>query len=382
MNLAPWAQSDETSRGRRYAEPEHPYRRAFARDRDRVIHCRAFRRLEYKTQVFVNHEGDHFRTRLTHSIEVAQIARTAARALELNEDLAETLALCHDLGHTPFGHLGEDVLSPLMSEIGGFSHNRQTLRIVERLERRYADFPGLNLTWEVREGIAKHSGMPDLKSFPEAEEYLPEVPPPLESQMIDLVDEIAYNHHDLEDGLESELIHVAELRREVRLFSEAWEDATAAKPNAGEWIRIKMSLRRIIDRLVTDMIQTTRERLETRALNSVEQVRGQDEWQVGLSAEVAQMNRDLKAYLLAGLYRHPKIDAAKAFFRTVVEELFSELVARPEKLPRRFREVADREGVVRAVGDYIAGMTDRYALQTHHRVCGGPGPEAAPMATR
>ena len=206
LELAPWAQRSEDSRGRRYAQPEHAYRSNYQRDRDRIIHSRAFRRLEYKTQVFVNHEGDHYRTRLTHSIEVSQIGRTVARALSLNEDLVESLALSHDLGHTPFGHLGEEVLRELLRDSGGFNHNRQTLRIVEHLEDRYPDFPGLNLSWEVREGIAKHSGQIDVSAAPEFAEYEPDLQPPLEAQMIDLVDEIAYNHHDIDDGLESGLL--------------------------------------------------------------------------------------------------------------------------------------------------------------------------------
>src|SRR5213593_1757643 len=257
--LATYAMCAAKSRGRRYLEPEHPYRSAFMRDRDRVIHSRAFRRLEYKTQVFVNHEGDHYRTRLTHSIEVSQIARTVARTLGLNADLAECLALSHDLGHTPFGHLGEDVLRELMKDEGGFDHNRQSLRIVDRLEERYPAFPGLNLTYETREGIAKHSGVFDPRSCPEYAEYDSTEQPPLEAQMIDIVDEIAYNHHDVDDGLESRLIDLDELCSEVELFGGAMEEARRLWPQAGRHSWINASLRRVIDLLVTDLIASTRE---------------------------------------------------------------------------------------------------------------------------
>src|SRR5947207_800849 len=221
MELASYAMRPEQSRGRRYLESEHSYRSPFQRDRDRIIHSRAFRRLEYKTQVFVNHEGDHYRTRLTHSIEVSQIARTVARTLGLNADLAECLSLAHDLGHTPFGHLGEDVLAELMKNDGGFDHNRQSLRIVEKIEERYPDFPGLNLTYETREGIAKHSGVFDPRACPEYGDYDANEQPPLEAQMIDIVDELAYNHHDTDDGLESRLIDLEELSASVALFADA-----------------------------------------------------------------------------------------------------------------------------------------------------------------
>ncbi len=380
--LAPWAQPDAATRGRRYPEPEHAYRPVYARDRDRVIHCRAFRRLEYKTQVFVNHEGDHYRTRLTHSIEVAQIARTVARALGLNADLAESLALSHDLGHTPFGHLGEEVLDPLLAELGGFSHNRQTLRIVEVLERRYPDFPGLNLTWEVREGIAKHSGRPDLSRFPEATQYEPLLPPPLESQMIDLVDEIAYNHHDIDDGLESRLIEAAELASAVPLFGRAFTEAARRWPVHEERMWVKVALRRVIDTLVGDLVAHTREAIASRNLRSVEEVRRQPEWLAALSPAVAAENRALKEYLHENLYRHPRIVEVKRHLARVLEDLFAVYRSRPEEMPARYSELAAEEGNARAACDYLAGMTDRFALQEHGRLCGGPGPEAFPFATR
>lgn len=380
--LAPYAQRDDQSRGRRYPESEHAYRAPFARDRDRIVHSRAFRRLEYKTQVFVNHEGDHYRTRLTHSIEVSQIARTVARALGLNTDLAESLALSHDIGHTPFGHLGEEVLDPLLAGLGGFTHNRQALRIVEQVEERYPDWPGLNLTWETREGICKHSGPPDLARAPEAMEFEPHQPPPLEAQMIDLVDEIAYNHHDIEDGLESRLLDLDELVRTVELFGAPYRAAQQRWPAQSGWMWAKVALRGVIDRLVTDLCRQVQQAVEARRIGSVDDVRAQREWIVGLSPTTAQANRELKDYLRDKLYRHPRILETKAFFARVLSELFAAYVARPAEMPARFLSRVGNDGAPRAVCDYVAGMTDRFALQEHRRLCGGPGPEGIPYATR
>ncbi len=379
---APWAQDERESLGRRHPEPDHPYRAAYARDRDRVIHCRAFRRLEYKTQVFVNHEGDHFRTRLTHTLEVNQIARTVARALGLNTDLADSLALSHDLGHTPFGHLGEDILDPLMKAQGGFNHNRQTLRIVEKLERRYPRFPGLNLTWEVREGIAKHSGPPDLDTTPEAAEYRPEQPPPLEAQLIDIVDEIAYNHHDLDDGLESRLLDLSSLVDGVPLFGRPFSAARAAHPDHDEWMLIKISLRGVIDRLVTDLIETTAERLRSLRIQSVGDVRARREWIVSLSDATSRENATLKRFLREQLYRHPRMNDARSYFARVLSELFEAYRSRPEEMPDRFAGYVETSTAERAAADYIAGMTDRFALLEHRRLCGGAGPEGVPLASR
>ena len=380
--MAPWAQRDSASRGRRHQETEHPFRPPYARDRDRIIHCRAFRRLEYKTQVFVNHEGDHYRTRLTHSIEVAQIARTVARALELNSDLAESLALSHDLGHTPFGHLGEEVLHPRVAHIGGFEHNRQTLRIVEVLEQRYPDFPGLNLTWEVREGIAKHSGPPDPRRAPEFAEYEADVPPPIEAQIIDLVDEIAYNHHDIEDGLESGLLDLDGLVEGVPLFGDGYRAARNEHPGLDARMWIKIALRRVIDTLVTDLVRTTRGALERAGVQSVEEVRSHGEWIVGLSAHVQSQARQLKRHLHEALYQHPRIQTVKEHFARVLEDLFEAYRNGGAPLPARFESRAREDGLERAVVDYIAGMTDRFALLEHRRLCDGPGPAAAPSATR
>lgn len=378
---APWAQREEETRGRRHPEAEHAFRPVYARDRDRIIHCRAFRRLEYKTQVFLNHEGDHYRTRLTHSLEVSQIARTVARALGLNEDLAESLALSHDMGHTPFGHLGEDVLDPLMKGLGGFDHNRQTLRVVETLEERYPDFPGLNLTWETREGIAKHSGPPDVGRAPEAAEYLPGVPPTLEGQLIDLVDEIAYNHHDIDDGLESKLLDVGEFAEEAPIFGRPFAEARAAYPAQSERMWVKIALRRLIDVLVSDLVAATRAAIEARGVRSVADVRAQAAWLVSLSPEVAAENKNLKRRLNARLYKHPRIVEAKSYCAGVLRDLFHSYSGAPGEMPERFRVRAEEDGLPRAVCDYIAGMTDRYALQEHRRLCGGLGPDALPSAT-
>lgn len=380
--LAPWAQTEASSRGRRHPEAEHPYRPLYARDRDRVIHCRAFRRLEYKTQVFLNHEGDHYRTRLTHSLEVAQIARTVSRALGLNSDLAECLSLSHDLGHTPFGHLGEEVLDPLLAAEGGFSHNRQTLRIVEKLEVRYPEFPGLNLSWEVREGIAKHSGRPDPRLFPESAEYEPGAPPPVEAQMIDLVDEIAYNHHDIDDGLESRLLDLEELAEVIPLFGRPFREARDAGPGLAPAMLVKIALRRMIDRLVSDLVENTAATLRDQGVGSLADIRAGGEWQAGLSPAVARENRELKNFLNERLYRHPRILEIKRPLARVLADLFLAYTSRPAELPLRFVERDLEEGARRVAADYIAGMTDRFALQEHRRLCGGPGPDALPFATR
>ena len=369
--LAPYAMSAAKSRGRRYPEPEHPYRPAFMRDRDRVIHSRAFRRLEYKTQVFVNHEGDHYRTRLTHSIEVSQIARTVAHALGLNGDLAECLSLAHDLGHTPFGHLGEDVLQGLMKEDGGFDHNRQSLRIVEKIEERYPDFPGLNLTYETREGIAKHSGVFDPNACPEYGDYDANEQPPLEAQMIDLVDELAYNHHDVDDGLESRLIDLEELCGSVALFEEAVTEAKKRWPSAERHAWINVSLRRVIDRLVSDLIATTRGRIEASGVQSIEDVRSAPRPLVGLSEDLAAANRQLKRFLNQRLYRHPRIETTRDTYRRVLIDLFTAYRENPLLLPDSQRRRNADEGTARLIADYIAGMTDRYALDEHRRLFGG-----------
>jgi dGTPase len=368
LELAPWAQRSEDSRGRRYAQPEHAYRSDYQRDRDRIIHSRAFRRLEYKTQVFVNHEGDHYRTRLTHSIEVSQIGRTVARALSLNEDLVESLALSHDLGHTPFGHLGEDVLRELLRDAGGFNHNRQTLRIVEHLEERYPDFPGLNLTWEVREGIAKHSGAIDASAAPEFAEYEPDLQPPLEAQMIDLVDEIAYNHHDIDDGLDSGLLDLDRLAESVPLFGEPFGEARRSLPSGNPRQVYGIALRTMIDALVSDLIDTTRRNVADSRVGTILDVRGMGRPLVRLSSEIATRNAQLKSYLHQNLYQHHRIERMKDKSRRILEALYQRYFENPRLLPDDTALRVEKDGLERTIADYIAGMTDRYAIQEHRRL--------------
>jgi len=365
---ASYAQHDDESRGRRHAEPEHGYRSVYQRDRDRIVHSRAFRRLEYKTQVFVNHEGDHYRTRLTHSLEVSQIGRTVARALRLNEDLVESLALSHDLGHTPFGHLGESVLDRLLAQHGGFDHNRQTLRIVDLLEDRYSAFPGLNLSWEVREGVAKHSGPIDPVRAPEFAEFEPGLEPPLEAQLIDLVDEIAYNHHDIDDGLEAGLLDVDDLAAEVPLFGRPLEQARRAPGPATARQLQATALRGLIDSLVTDLIETTRGKVREAGVESAAEVRRVGRPLVGLTPEVAAGNRRLKDYLHRHLYRHHRIERMKDKARRVLVALFERYRENPRLLPEETCRRGERESPERAIADYIAGMTDRYAIQEHQRL--------------
>ncbi len=369
--LAPYAVSAANSRGRRHPEAEHTFRSPFQRDRDRIVHSRAFRRMEYKTQVFVNHEGDHYRTRLTHSLEVSLIGRTVARALHLNTDLVESLALSHDLGHTPFGHLGEEVLDELMTGHGGFNHNRQSLRIVDVLEDRYPDFPGLNLTWEVREGIAKHSGRIDADRDPEFGEFDPHGGAPLEAQMIDLVDEIAYNHHDIDDGLESRLLKFEELAAEVPLFADHAAHAKHRYPGANPFQLQAMTLRGLVNELVTELVQSSARRVQEAGVQTLAEVRACDEILIGLPREVATRNLDLKRYLNERLYRHPHMEATRGRYRRVIEGLFAAYAGTPEHMPEaHLRRRAGGESVERIICDYVAGMTDRFALDEYKRLSG------------
>jgi len=366
--LAPYAMKASLGRGRRHPEREHPFRSPFQRDRDRIIHSRAFRRLEYKTQVFVNHEGDHFRTRLTHSIEVSQVARTVATALGLNSTLAEALSLSHDLGHTPFGHLGEEVLHWLMQEHGGFNHNRQSLRIVEHLEDRYPDFRGLNLTYETREGIAKHSGSCDPELAPEYAEYHPEELPPLEAQMIDIADEIAYHHHDIDDGVESGLLDPRFLAENIPVWGEAYEGAMARYPNAAPRQQVTVALRSMINTLVTDLVDNSLAAIEASGVASVEDVRNQPRPLMGLSEPLAARNAELKRFLHQHLYRHHHIERMKDKARRVLIALFEAYAGNPKMLPEEHRQRIAEEGERRVLCDYIAGMTDRYAMDEYRRL--------------
>ena len=362
-DLAPWGMKSGKSRGRRFPEAEHALRTRYQRDRDRVVHSSSFRRLEYKTQVFVNHEGDNYRTRLTHSLEAAQIGRTVARALGLNEELTETLALGHDLGHTPFGHSGERVMGELMRDHGGFEHNRQTLRILEVLEERYADFPGLNLTWEVREGMIKHQPESDAVAPPE---YAPGEAPTLEAQTIDFVDEIAYNNHDIDDGVSSRMIEIEQLRG-VRLFRDA-HDATLARGVKGRRLVRHETIRRIIDRCVNDLIETTLLSLEDARVSSVEDVRKAGRRLVSYSVEMTGMVRELKAFLLENLYRHYRVVRMGDKAGRILRDLFHSYTGEPLQLPPRFQARIEKDGLPRVVCDYIAGMTDRFALDEHRKL--------------
>src|SRR5499427_8158371 len=381
MALAPYAIRDDQTRGRRYPEPEHPYRTPFQRDRDRVVHSRAFRRLEYKTQVFVNHEGDHYRTRLTHSLEVAQIARSVSRALGLNEDLAEAVALAHDLGHTPFGHAGEEALDEAMRPFGGFSHNDQTLRILTHLERHYAEFDGLNLTWEVLEGTVKHNGPlrtpgMDRAVPPTIAEYDCRHPlwldsfPSAEAQVAALADDIAYNNHDIDDGLRAGLFAIADLT-EVPLVGPVFRDVESRYPGLEEARLIHEAIRRLIDRMVSDLIGETGKRLADSAARSADEVRLLKAPVVSFSDEMSRNDRALKEFLFERMYRHYRVNRMSSKARRVIHDLFSLYLAEPQCLPREWRDNAggpDEPQTARVAADYLAGMTDRFALDEHHRL--------------
>jgi dGTPase len=360
--LAAYGMRSSRSLGRRYPEAEHPLRTRYQRDRDRVIHTSSFRRLEYKTQVFVNHEGDNYRTRLTHTLEAAQIGRTVARALGLNEELAECLVLGHDLGHTPFGHSGERVMDELMHAHGGFEHNRQTLRILEVLEVRYPEFPGLNLTWEVREGIIKHKPESDRDA---PEEYARGQAPTLEAQLVDFVDEIAYNNHDIDDGLTSGMISVEQIRS-VSLFREAHDVVTAAGITDANVLRHQV-VRRIINRCTQDLLETTLARITAAGVVSVEDVRRAPRL-VSYSPEMGMLVRELKEFLLANLYRHYRVARMGDKAGRILRDLFVCFTSDPDQLPPRYRARVDGEDLHRVVCDYIAGMTDRFALDEHRKL--------------
>jgi dGTPase len=351
----------EHSAGRRYPEPSHPYRNDFQRDRDRVIHCHAFRRLENKTQVFTTRYSDHFRNRLTHTIEVAQIARTVGAALGLNADLCEALALAHDIGHPPFGHSGEKSLDDMMRGFGdSFDHNLHALRIVEVFEQRYAAFPGLNLTFEVREGIIKHSRDYAQGEHPELAEYLLGKQPPLEAQLIDLADEIAYNTADLDDGAEAELLATDQIRAGVPLFEQVWRDVEGLYPAAAPKLRFAESIRRLLDRLATDLIHHCRAMIQASGVRSVEDVRNAPVRLTGLSPEIARQSSILKAFLYSELYDHPQLRTEREAGAEMVKQLFQIYIERPELLPRSYQARAEREARHRVVCDYIAGMTDPF----------------------
>jgi dGTPase len=375
--LAPYAAQDASSRGRRYPEPAPAYRGEYQRDRDRIIHCAAFRRLEYKTQVFVNHEGDLFRTRLTHSIEVAQIGRSIARALGLNEDLTEAIALAHDLGHTPFGHSGQEALNECMRDYGGFEHNLQSLRVVELLEERYAEFPGLNLTFETREGILKHCSPGTARELGElGRRFLDKTQPSLEAQLVNLADEIAYNNHDVDDGLRSGLLTVEALG-EVRLFAEQYEEVCRRYPRLAPRRAIHETVRRMINRVVTDLIEHSRERIAQAGVASIEEVRRKAPL-IGFGAAVQEQSQELKRFLRRNLYAHERVARMMDEAIKVVRELFAAFMEDPRRLPPQYQDKLRTEPGMgqraRIVADYIAGMTDRYALREHARLLGRGSP--------
>ncbi len=361
--LAPYAALSSRSRGRRHPEEPHPYRTEFQRDRERIIHSRAFRRLEYKTQVFVNHEGDHYRTRLTHTIEVAQIARSIARALRLNEDLAESVSLAHDLGHTPFGHAGERELSVLLRDEGGFEHNRQSLRVVDHLEKRYAAFDGLNLTWETREGIIKHSTPYD---HPDAAGFDPREQPSLEAQIIDLADEIAYNNHDLDDGLSSGILPYEEVR-DLDIWKLAVGASPGGLPSSKKEITMEM-IRRIINLLASDLIENTRARLQELAIETPDDVKTNPARIPCFSTRVDLANGELKRYLSARLYRNYRVTRMTYKAEKVIRELFTIYTQNPGTMPDDYQHRIQAEGLSRVATDYIAGMTDRFALEEHRKL--------------
>ncbi len=364
--LAPFGMKSRQTRGRQHAEPEDPYRTVYRRDRDRIIHPTAFRRLEYKTQVFVNHEGDHYRTRLTHTLEVAQIAASIARVLRLNEDLVEAVALAHDIGHPPFGHAGEDALCELMEGHGGFDHNIQGLRIVDLLEERYPGFPGLNLSWEVRESINKHRTPYDQPGMQVALD--PKVSPLLESQIADIADEIAYDNHDLDDGLTASLLREEELSG-IDVWRQAREAVDAGGAPATGDVRKYQIIRHLINRQVTDLLSASVERLKRLQIGSVDDVRACPERLIGFSDEMLRLRQPLKRMLWDQFYHHYRVvrmaDKAKRF----IGELFHLYVKRPEQLPRTTRlRVGRGEDPHRVVCDYIAGMTDRYCLEEYKKL--------------
>ncbi len=375
MKLAPYAVCDENSRGRRFAESPPRYRSEFQRDRDRIVHSAAFRRLEYKTQVFVNHEGDMYRTRLTHSLEVAQIGRAIARILHLNEDLTESIALAHDLGHTPFGHAGQEALNRCMADYGGFEHNLQSLRVVDELEEKYADFNGLNLNFETREGILKHCAVMDARDLGDVgERFINKQQPSLEAQLANVADEIAYNSHDVDDGLRAGLISVEQLC-EVNLFREQYEHVINSYPGLPRRRVIHEVVRRIIDRQVSDLVDSSRARIMEAAPGAIDDIRSAPHALIGFGDGMKQLNLELKRFLRKALYRHYRVMRMSAKADRVITSLFEVFMNDARLLPPEYEgkmktqsEANGVAGRARVVADYIAGMTDRYAIGEYERL--------------
>ncbi|MBT8098266.1 MAG: deoxyguanosinetriphosphate triphosphohydrolase [Gammaproteobacteria bacterium] len=369
--LAAYAADASLSRGRRYDEPKAAYRGEFHRDRDRIIHSTAFRRLVYKTQVFVNHEGDLYRTRMTHSLEVAQIGRTAAVALRLNEALTEAICLAHDLGHTPFGHAGQDTLNACMKDYGGFEHNLQSLRVVDQLEAKYADFPGLNLTFETREGILKHCSARNARTLGDVgERFLNREQPGLEAQIANIADAIAYNNHDVDDGFRAGLLSLEQLREQT-LFEQQYLEVTERYPDLEDRRLIYEIIRRMIDTVVTDLIETTQSNLDEHGPGSIDDVRQAGTAIVALSDEIYAQHLELKKFLNEYLYRHEKKLTMTRRVQNIISDLFTAYSADVNRMPADFAEAAgeqDETGRARVIADYIAGMTDRYAIAEHERI--------------
>ena len=362
-SLAPYGMRSKNSKGRQYPEAEAEYRTAFQRDRDRILHTTAFRRLEYKTQVFITYEGDYYRTRLTHTLEVTQIGRTIARALGVNEDLVEAICLAHDLGHPPFGHSGEAALAKLMKDHGGFDHNKQSLRIVTFLERRYADFPGLNLTWETREGIVKHESEYDVA---DARDYNPELRASIEAQIANVADELAYTAHDLDDGLRSGMI-IPTMLEGITLWEILVESVGWKGPDLDELSRHRM-IRRLIGLEVSDLVHTSDLLIKEARLSSPEDAQRLPYNVVTFSEEMVRRNRPLKDFLYKNLYRHHRVVRMQTKAERIISELFNAYRSEPQMLPRHIQETIEERGLERTICDYIAGMTDRFAVEEYNKL--------------
>ena len=384
---APYASDPQQARGRRVNEEESTFRSSFQRDRDRIIHASAFRRLKHKTQVFIEHEGDYYRTRLTHSIEVAQVARTIAGALNLNQELTEAVALAHDLGHTPFGHTGEDALSDMMAPYGGFDHNAQAIRIVTHLERHYADFDGLNLTWETLEGLAKHNGPVTgdipwaLKAYNDTHDLELGTFASAEAQVAAIADDVAYNHHDLHDGLRAELFSTDELA-ELPILNMCFAEVDRLYPGLNYYRRRHEALRRFFGVLVEDVIQLAQARLMTLQPKTVMDIRAADRAIIRFSDDVFDDLKVIRSFLFDRMYRAPSVVVMRAKVTRVIEELFPHFMAHPEQLPKQWRKdveaISSETELARIVSDYISGMTDRFALQEHARLITGATPPDTP----
>ncbi|MGA9852902.1 MAG: deoxyguanosinetriphosphate triphosphohydrolase [Gammaproteobacteria bacterium] len=382
--FADYAARDATSRGRRYSEPPPQYRSEYQRDRDRIIHAAAFRRLMYKTQVFVYDEGDLYRTRLTHSLEVAQIARSVAVGLKLNEPLTEAIALAHDLGHTPFGHAGQDALNDAMRDYGGFEHNLQSLRVVDLLEEKYADFPGLNLTFETREGILKHCSLKNARQLGElGQRFIERRQPGLEAQLANIADEIAYNNHDVDDGLRAGLISVEQLM-EIELFGKHYTAVNRQYPGLHARRLIHETVRRMINQLITDLIEHSRANIVTAAPDSIEAVRVLPAALIAFGEITGSQNQDLARFLRAKFYLHPQVRRAAEKAGRIVQELFAAYFNDPKQMPDTFATTARTDTAqerARMTADYIAGMTDRYALREYQRLTGDLGTTSEVLET-